>query len=381
MGRINPSHRPRPRRQPRADCGRDTVHTTGAPRSAGPLFHATRLAGAGDRFAALLPVAPQPLTTFRPIQGGSDEDAHSAHDNDRGAGARGGGICPARTTRWTAALARRARRRSAGRARKDDGDGRGRSTPSIRFGSRSSPGSRCATRSAPARRRSSCRREAWSRTDRIWRPANTTTSTEPAVKQSRASSETRLCAPNVAFVPEGNFDPPSGALMYPGSIGVSDATFQALLTRYRQQLSRDRLRERHSDRRQRRQSAWDEGGRHRRFPPSGLAGKARIHYIADYYDGFNQVIEYAEKTFGWKQVPDGSHDDALITAIIMTVDPDHVRMTQRIAKGKTATNSISLMPVEKTIEIGKADRQPPRRHHRRGDQEGDWRRTISRRRS
>ena len=39
-----------------------------------------------------------------------------------------------------------------------------------------------------------------------------------------------LCGPNVAFVPEGNFDPPTGALMYPGSIGVSDATFQALLS-------------------------------------------------------------------------------------------------------------------------------------------------------
>jgi hypothetical protein len=39
-----------------------------------------------------------------------------------------------------------------------------------------------------------------------------------------------LCGPNVAFVPEGNFEPPSGALMYPGSIGLSDATFQALLS-------------------------------------------------------------------------------------------------------------------------------------------------------
>src|SRR5829696_6422382 len=39
-----------------------------------------------------------------------------------------------------------------------------------------------------------------------------------------------LCGPNVAFVPEGSFDPPSGALMYPGSIGLTDATFKALLT-------------------------------------------------------------------------------------------------------------------------------------------------------
>ena len=79
-----------------------------------------------------------------------------------------------------------------------------------------------------------------------------------------------------------------------------------------------------------------------------------VHYIPEYYEGFSKVIEFAEKTFGWKQVPDGSHDDVLITAIIMTVNPDHVRMKQRTAKGLTKTNSIELMPVAKAIEVGKA---------------------------
>jgi creatinine amidohydrolase/Fe(II)-dependent formamide hydrolase-like protein len=162
-----------------------------------------------------------------------------------------------------------------------------------------------------------------------------------------------LCAPNVAFVPEGNFDPPSGALMYPGSIGVSDATFQALLSDIANSFRVTGF--------ENVVLIGDSGGNQRgmkevtaTLSAKWAGGKTRIHYIADYYDGFNQVIEFAEKTFGWKQVPDGSHDDALITAIIMTVDPDHVRMPQRIAKGKTATNSISLVPVEKAVEIGKA---------------------------
>jgi creatinine amidohydrolase/Fe(II)-dependent formamide hydrolase-like protein len=162
-----------------------------------------------------------------------------------------------------------------------------------------------------------------------------------------------LCAPNVAFVPEGNFDPPSGAMMYPGSIGVSDATFQALLSDIANSF---------------RVTGFeniiligDSGGNQRgmkevasTLSTKWAGGKTRIHYIADYYDGFNQVIEYAEKTFGWKQVPDGSHDDALITAIIMTVSPDHVRMKQRTAKGLTKTNSIELAPTAKAIEVGKA---------------------------
>jgi creatinine amidohydrolase len=162
-----------------------------------------------------------------------------------------------------------------------------------------------------------------------------------------------LCGPNVAFVPEGNFDPPSGALMYPGSIGVSDATFQALLSDIANSF---------------RVTGFenvillgDSGGNQRgmkevasTLSTKWAGGKTRIHYIADYYDRFNEVADFAEKTFGWKQVPDGSHDDALITAIIMTVNPDYVRMKQRTAKGLTKTNAIELGPTSKAIEVGKA---------------------------
>jgi len=105
----------------------------------------------------------------------------------------------------------------------------------------------------------------------------------------------------------------------------------------------------------------DSGGNQRGMKETAAAvsanwagGKTRIFYIPEYYAGFNQVVDFAEKTFGWKQVPDGSHDDVLITAIIMTVNPDHVRMKQRTAKGLTKTNSIELAPEAKAIEVGKA---------------------------
>ena len=162
-----------------------------------------------------------------------------------------------------------------------------------------------------------------------------------------------LCAPNVPFVPEGNFDPPSGALMYPGSIGVTDATFQALLSDIANSLRVTGF--------ENVVLIGDSGGNQRgmkevasTLSAKWAGSKTRIHYIADYYEGFNRVVEFAEKTFGWKQVPDGSHDDALITAIIMTVDPDYVRMKQRTAKGLTKTNSIELAPAAKAIEVGKA---------------------------
>jgi creatinine amidohydrolase len=162
-----------------------------------------------------------------------------------------------------------------------------------------------------------------------------------------------LCAPNVAFVPEGNFDPPSGALMYPGSIGVTDATFQALLSDIANSLRVTGF--------ENIVLIGDSGGNQRgmkqvasTLSTAWAGSKTRIHYIADYYDRFNEVVEFSEKTFGWKQVPDGSHDDALITAIIMTVNPDYVRMKQRTAKGLTKTNAIELAPTAKAIEVGKA---------------------------
>src|SRR5882757_2762933 len=38
-----------------------------------------------------------------------------------------------------------------------------------------------------------------------------------------------LVAPIIPFVPEGDIDPPSQHMLYPGTISVSEATFQALL--------------------------------------------------------------------------------------------------------------------------------------------------------
>src|SRR6476661_9736139 len=39
-----------------------------------------------------------------------------------------------------------------------------------------------------------------------------------------------LVAPIVPFVPEGDIDPPSQHMLYPGTISVTEQTFQALLT-------------------------------------------------------------------------------------------------------------------------------------------------------
>ena len=50
-----------------------------------------------------------------------------------------------------------------------------------------------------------------------------------------------LCAPNVPFVPEGGFEPKTGHMIYPGTISLTESTFQALLTEINFELHRRAL--------------------------------------------------------------------------------------------------------------------------------------------
>ncbi|HWB09851.1 MAG TPA: creatininase family protein [Pirellulales bacterium] len=159
-----------------------------------------------------------------------------------------------------------------------------------------------------------------------------------------------LVAPIVPFVPEGDIDPPTQHMRYPGTISVSEATFEALLLDIcgslrtngfknivllgdsgGNQAGMKRVAEQLNDR-------WEVSG-------------PRVHFIAEYYD-YDEVAGWLEKE-GLHQVPEGYHDDLAVTAILMTVDPNLVRMKERGAAGKFSINGVELAPAAKTIELGK----------------------------
>ena len=159
-----------------------------------------------------------------------------------------------------------------------------------------------------------------------------------------------VVAPVVAFVPEGNIDPPSEHMRYPGTISVSEATFEALLTDICASLRAHGFKDI--------VLLGDSGGNQagmksvaeklgERWSKSG----PRVHYIAEYYD-YAEVAEWLEKE-GIHQVPEGFHDDFAITALLMTVDPNLVRMKERGAAGKFSINGVELAPAPKTIEWGR----------------------------
>ena len=160
-----------------------------------------------------------------------------------------------------------------------------------------------------------------------------------------------LCAPNVPFVPEGDIDPPSGHMRYPGTISVSDATFRALLTDIASSLKAHGF--------EHIVLIGDSGGNQpgMKTVATDLRGRwrdgtTRIHFIPEYYD-YPGAAAFAERALGWKQADEGHHDDPLISSIMMTVDPATVRIEQRIAKNKASINGIPLAPVETAVAAGK----------------------------
>jgi creatinine amidohydrolase len=159
-----------------------------------------------------------------------------------------------------------------------------------------------------------------------------------------------LVAPIVAFVPEGDIDPATGHMCYPGTISVNESTFAALLTDIcaslrshgfknivllgdsgGNQAGMQRVAEELSAR-------WSKGG-------------PRVHFVAEFYD-YDEVAQWLERE-GIHQTPEGFHDDFAVTAQLMTVDPGLVRMKERGAVGKFSINGIELAPAPKTIEWGK----------------------------
>jgi creatinine amidohydrolase len=167
-----------------------------------------------------------------------------------------------------------------------------------------------------------------------------------------------LVAPIVKFVPEGRIDPPSGHMNYAGTISLTEETFVALLTDIVSSLKQHGFKEI--------VLIGDSGGNLNGMQKVAdtLTAKwqgtgVRVHHIREYYETDIWSFDYL-KEIGIKQMPDvksasraGVHDDYHYESIIATVDPRHIRVKERQAKGLFSINGVDMNPPEKTIENGK----------------------------
>lgn len=159
-----------------------------------------------------------------------------------------------------------------------------------------------------------------------------------------------LVAPIVAFVPEGGIEPPTSHMKYPGTISLTEETYERLLIDICASLRAHGF--------ENLILIGDSGGNQKgmkavatQLNTKWAGGKTRVHFIPEYYD-YPAVNRWLEKE-GIKEKSEGYHDSFAITAIMMTVDPTTVRMKQRQAADKFRINGVDLAPAEKTIEWGK----------------------------
>ncbi|MDA0282140.1 MAG: creatininase family protein [Planctomycetota bacterium] len=158
-----------------------------------------------------------------------------------------------------------------------------------------------------------------------------------------------LVAPIVPFVPEGDIDPPTVHMKYPGTISVTEETYRALLTdicsSYRTHGFEHIV------------LIGDSGGNQagmklvaESLNEKWTGTRTQIHFIAEYYD-FASVAKWLKEQ-GVEQTPEGLHDDFAMTAMMMAVDPKSVRTEQRIKADRFRINGVNLAPVESTIKWG-----------------------------
>ncbi len=158
-----------------------------------------------------------------------------------------------------------------------------------------------------------------------------------------------LVAPIIPFVPEGDFNPPTGHMKYPGTISVTQETYKALLRDIASSLKAHGF--------EHIVFIGDSGGNQTGMKEvaseldTRFGGKPGVHFIPEFYDYDGLMTWLGEQ--GYKQVDQGLHDDYGITSIMMTVDPESVRYKQRVVKGLDSINGIKITPIEKTQDAGR----------------------------
>lgn len=173
---------------------------------------------------------------------------------------------------------------------------------------------------------------------------------EEASKRIARELGNALVAPAVSYVPEGDVDPPSGHMRFPGTITLPNEHFMKLLEyaarSFRVHGFTDIV------------FIGDSGGNQRglesvaKMLNEEWRGEgARVHFAGDYYsaNGFRDwLVEQGET-----EETIGRHAGISDTSILMHVAPQHVRMDARAPGGGFEGSGVSGDPTRATAEYGR----------------------------
>lgn len=161
-----------------------------------------------------------------------------------------------------------------------------------------------------------------------------------------------LCAPIVAFVPEGNFDPPSGHMDTVGTISVQEATFQALLADIVMSFKVHGF--------ERIILIGDSGGNRRGMDAvakrlnAQWQAKPLVAHIPEYYE-YKPVHDFLRSKGVMKEglASDHLHDDPAVEIEVMGADPDLVRWKERVKAGLATIDGVSIADKDRMIALSR----------------------------
>ena len=157
-----------------------------------------------------------------------------------------------------------------------------------------------------------------------------------------------LVAPVMAYVPEGNVDPPSGHMRFPGTITTPPAVFEQVLEYAARSLARHGF----LDIAFMGDSGGNQGSQAAvadRLNAEWADAPARVHHLTDYYPGRGDewLVEQGERA---EDV--GTHAGMHDTSTLLFLDPSMIRL-DRMEPGTGGTgNGVSGTPARSRAEYG-----------------------------
>src|SRR5258706_12756950 len=160
-----------------------------------------------------------------------------------------------------------------------------------------------------------------------------------------------LVAPVIAYVPEGEIDPPAGHMRFPGTISIPDPVFRQVLEYAARSLKQHGFRDivfiGDSGPNQDGQNAVTA-----KLNAEWAGSKTRVHAIPGYYRGDPEGDAAIMMSRGIKREQIGDHAGPRDTSQMMAVDPTMIRNSKIVAPdGK---NGVQGDPRGSSAEIGRA---------------------------
>jgi creatinine amidohydrolase/Fe(II)-dependent formamide hydrolase-like protein len=171
-----------------------------------------------------------------------------------------------------------------------------------------------------------------------------------AANRIAAALGNALVAPVIPYVPEGDYSPPTGNMLYPGTLGVSEPVFAGVLEGIARSLKNTGFKTI--------ALIGDHGGNQaaQALVAAKLnrewAGQVKVLNVTDYYIDEEQTKFLRSK--GETDATIGSHAGLIDTAELMSVHPEGVDLSKFKSYARNEAPGHSGEPTRATSELGTA---------------------------